>query len=198
MELHKQATNKKAGEGRPRRSISLATWSRDQKVCSVIQSNILGNFIDKDMHYERTGQMRAVKYLKESCYHHFECSVANSVAALMRKWYLNSTFQPYNYSQRFQEGADGTRINTSNLMYTWRVEIKERREYKIEGRLRWKGIRELREEYYSTKNYNCNQIQELYIRTYLLGLYQKWFSLNKTSLLHFIVIGISYNCHPTC
>jgi len=36
------------------RSISSAKQSRGQKLCSVIQSDILGNFIDKDMHYERT------------------------------------------------------------------------------------------------------------------------------------------------
>ena len=150
------------------------------------------------MHHECIGQMGSVKYLRESYYHRIEYFVANSLTALMRKWYLNSTFQPYNYSQRLQKGADGIRINTSNLMYMWMVEIKERREYKIEGRLKWKGIKELREEYCSTKNYTCNQIQELYIRTYLLGLYWKWFSLNKTILLHFIVIGISYNCYPTC
>ena len=131
--------NEKAREVKPRRSISSAKRSRDQKVCFVIQSNILGNSIDKDMHYERTWQMGAMKYLRESCYHCIECSVANFLAALMRKWYLNSTFQPYSYSQRLQEGVDGTRINTSNLMYTWRVKMKESRGYKIEERPEWKG-----------------------------------------------------------
>ena len=35
-------------------------------MCSVIQSNILGNSIDKDIHYERTEQMGVVKYLREN------------------------------------------------------------------------------------------------------------------------------------
>ena len=105
----------------------MAKRSKDQKVCSVIQSNILGNSIDNDMHYECTGQMGAVKYLRKSCYHRIKCSVANSQTALMRKLYLNSTFYPYSYSQRLQESADGTMINISNLIYTWRVETKERR-----------------------------------------------------------------------
>ena len=52
------------------------------------------------MHCERIGQMGARKYLKESCCHHIKCSVANSLAALMRKWCLNSNFQPYNYSPK--------------------------------------------------------------------------------------------------
>ena len=77
--------SRKAGEGRPRRSISSAKLSRRQKVCSIIQGDVLGNSIDKHMHYERTGQMGDEKYLRESCYHHIECSTANSLATLMRK-----------------------------------------------------------------------------------------------------------------
>ena len=134
------------------------------------------------MHHERTGQMGAVKYLKVSCSYRIECFVANSLTSLMRKWYLNSIFQPYNYSQRLQECADGTKINTSNLMYTWRVEMKEKREYKMERGPRWKGIGELREKYCNSKNCTCNQLQELYTRTNLLGLCRGRFSLDKTSL----------------
>ena len=67
-------------------------------MCSVIQSDIPGSSIDKDIYYERTEQMGVGKYLKESCYHRIECFAANSLAALMRKWYLNSSFQPYSYS----------------------------------------------------------------------------------------------------
>ena len=46
--------NEKAEEGRPRRSIFSAKRSRGQKVCFIIQSDIPGNSIDKDMHYECT------------------------------------------------------------------------------------------------------------------------------------------------
>ena len=57
----------------------------------------------------------------EICYHHIECSVSNSLAALMWKWYLSSNFQPYSYPQRFQKCANRTSINKiSNLIYTWR------------------------------------------------------------------------------
>ena len=55
---------------------------RGQKVRSAIQSNILGISIDKDACH---GGMEAMKYLRESCYHRIECSVVNSLAALMRK-----------------------------------------------------------------------------------------------------------------
>ena len=62
--------------------------------------------------HEGTGQRETIKYLRESYYHCIEYSVVNSLIALMRKWYLNSDFQPYSYSQRLQEGADGTRITS--------------------------------------------------------------------------------------
>ena len=104
-------------EGGPRRNASSTKQSRGQKIWSAIQSNIPGNSIDKDIHHESTGQRESMKYLRESCYHCIECSATNSLAALMWKCYLNSNFQPYNYSQRLQEGADGTRINASNLVY---------------------------------------------------------------------------------
>ena len=111
----------------PRRNASSAEQSRGLKVWSTIQGNIPGDSIDNDTYHESTRQREAMKYLRESFYNRIECSVANSLVALMRKWYLNINFQPYSYSQRFQEGADGTWINTSDLIYTWRVEMKERR-----------------------------------------------------------------------
>jgi len=77
--------NEKGGKGSSRRSISSAKRSRGQKVCFVIQSNILGNSIDKDMHHERTKQMGAMKYLRESYYYRIKYSAANYLAALIRK-----------------------------------------------------------------------------------------------------------------
>ena len=49
---------------------------------AAIQSNVLGVSIDKDT---RHGSMGVMKYLRESCYHRIKYSVANSLAALMRK-----------------------------------------------------------------------------------------------------------------
>ena len=68
-----------------RRNASLAEQNRGQKVWSAIKSNVLENSIDKDKYQEGTGQREAIKYLQESCYHDIECSVANLLAALMRK-----------------------------------------------------------------------------------------------------------------
>ena len=52
---------------------------------------------------------------------------------------MNSNFQPYSYPYKLQEGANETEINTSNLVYTWRVEMKEERKYKREEYLEERG-----------------------------------------------------------
>ena len=54
-------------------------------VYPIIQSDLSGNFTDRDVNYERTRGMEAQKYLRESYYHRIECFVANPLAALMRK-----------------------------------------------------------------------------------------------------------------
>ena len=108
----------------PRRNISSDKQSTDQSVYPIVQSDIPGNSTDKDVRHKRTRGIGAKKYLRESCYNRIECSVANSLAVLMRKGYLNSVFQPYNYPQRLLEDADGIRINPSNLPSRWRIKMK--------------------------------------------------------------------------
>ena len=49
------------------------------------QSDIPGSFNDRDVRHKRTRRRGTPKYLRESCYHRIECSVANSLATLMRK-----------------------------------------------------------------------------------------------------------------
>ena len=77
-------TVKARGEG-PRRNIPSAKQSKYQNVCHIIEGDITGSSIDKNVHYEHTGGMEVRKYLRESCYHRIECSVANSLDALMMK-----------------------------------------------------------------------------------------------------------------
>ena len=69
-------------EGGLRRDASSAKQSRGQRVRFAIQINVLGISVDKDAHH---GSIGAMKYLRESCYYRIKCSVANSLAALMRK-----------------------------------------------------------------------------------------------------------------
>jgi len=41
---------------------------------------------------------------------------------------LNNNIQPYSYPQRLWKDADGKMIKTSNLIYTRRAKMKQRRE----------------------------------------------------------------------
>ena len=98
----------------------------------IVQGDLLGNSTDMDVYYKCTGGMEVQKYLRERFYYCIECSVPNSLAALMRKWSLNSVFQPYSYPQKLQKGADGTKININNLLSTWKVKVRRKRWYKLE------------------------------------------------------------------
>ena len=67
-----------------RRNASLTRQSRGQKVQFSINSNVPENSIDYDKYQEESGQMKVMKYLRESCYHHIKYSAANSLTVLMR------------------------------------------------------------------------------------------------------------------
>ena len=98
----------KAGRGRSRRSISSAKRRRGQKVCFVIQNDVLGSSVDKDMHCERTRQMGVKKYLRKNCYHRIECSITNSLAVFMWRRSLNSAALVAPTHRRPVRMSDGT------------------------------------------------------------------------------------------
>ena len=75
----------KARRSGPRRNIPLVRRNEDQNVCLIIQGDILGGSIDKDVHYDRTELVGARKYLREICCHCIKCSAANFLAVSMRK-----------------------------------------------------------------------------------------------------------------
>ena len=49
------------------------------------QSDLLRISNNRDVRHKRTRKMGIQKYQRESCYHCIECSIANSMAALMMK-----------------------------------------------------------------------------------------------------------------
>ena len=49
------------------------------------QSDLPVKFNDKNIPHKHMRRKKTQKYLKESCYHCIECSVANSLATLMKK-----------------------------------------------------------------------------------------------------------------
>ena len=72
-----------AGKGCPRRNIPSAKRNEDQDVPPDIQGDVPEVSIDKYMHYECIGKMRARKYLKKGYCHCIKCSAANFLTALM-------------------------------------------------------------------------------------------------------------------
>ena len=79
-----------AGKGCLRRNIPSAKHNEDQDVPPDIQGDVLEVSIDKYMHYERIGKMRARKYLKKGYCHCIKCSAANFLAVLMWRRPLNN------------------------------------------------------------------------------------------------------------
>ena len=67
-----------------RRNASSTGQSRGQKVRFNIKSNVPDNSIDYDKYQEESGQMKVMKYLRESCYHHIKYFAANSLTVLIR------------------------------------------------------------------------------------------------------------------
>ena len=122
----------KAERGRPRRSIPSAKRRRGQKICSVIQNDVLGNSIDNDMHCKRTGQMGAKEYLRKSCYHHIECSAAKSLAVFMWRKLLNSVALVTPTHRGPIRVSDG--ISTQVVAWTinkWRAKIIQKEIYNV-------------------------------------------------------------------
>ena len=74
------------------------------------------------------------KYLRKNCYHRIECSAANSMAIFIWRRPLNSVALVAPTHREPMRVFDGTSINTSNLMSTWKVEMREEMWYKIGGK----------------------------------------------------------------
>ena len=122
----------KVGRSRSRRSISSAKRRRGQKVCSVVENDILRNSIDKDMHCERTGQMGAKKYLRKNCYHCIECFTTNSLTAFMWRRPLNSVVLVAPIHRELVGVSDGTSTQVVAWMIDkWRAKIIQREIYNV-------------------------------------------------------------------
>ena len=78
------------GRDCPRRNIPSAKCNEGRDMPPVIQGDVPGGSIDKDMHYEHTGRMGARKYLRKSYCHCIEYSTANFLATFMWKRPMNS------------------------------------------------------------------------------------------------------------
>ena len=81
--------------------IQVGGWSEEEyllghdkyssNMYSSNQGDLLGSSGDKDVHHKRIRMRGTQKYLRESCYHRIECTVATFLAAFMLRRPLNST-----------------------------------------------------------------------------------------------------------
>ena len=108
----------------PRKDASSAEQSRGQRMRFAIKSNVLDNSNVKDKYQEGTGQRKAVKYLRESYYHHIKCSATHFLVAFMWRRPLNNTTLAAPTHRRSKRVSDGT--NTQVVAWTinkWRAKV---------------------------------------------------------------------------
>ena len=101
-------------------------------MCSIVHNDVPESSINKDMHCKRTGQMGAKKYLRKSCYHRIECSIANSLATFMWRRPLNSAALVTPTHRGPVRVSDGT--STQVVTWTidkWRARIIQREIYNV-------------------------------------------------------------------
>ena len=81
---------------------------KNQDVSPVIQGEVLGGSIDKDLHYKHTGRMGVRKYLRKNYCHRIKCPAANFLAAFIWRRPLNSTALNTATHRRPEGVFDGT------------------------------------------------------------------------------------------
>ena len=65
----------------PKRNAFSVEQSQGWRVWSAIKSNVLDHSVDEDKYQEETGQRKAMKYVRKTCYHCIEYSATNSLTA---------------------------------------------------------------------------------------------------------------------
>ena len=99
-----------AGKGCSRRNIPSAKCNKDQNAPPVIQGDVPGVSINKNMHYERRRRMRARKYLRKGYCHRIKYFTANFLATLMWRRPLNSIVLAAPTHKGSRRVSDGTSI----------------------------------------------------------------------------------------
>ena len=101
-------------------------------VYPFVQSDLSGNSIYGDVHYEHIRGMEVQKYLREGCYHHIKYFAANFLATLIWRRPLNITTLVAPTHRGLVRVSDGT--STQVVAWTtdkWRAKIIERGIYNV-------------------------------------------------------------------
>ena len=76
--------------------------------CSNDHDDLLGSSNNKDVCHEHLRMMEPQKYLRESCYHHIECTAATFLAAFMLRRPLNNGVLATTTHRKPKKVSDGT------------------------------------------------------------------------------------------
>ena len=101
-------------------------------VYSTTQSDLPGNFTEKDMRYKRTRRRGARKYLRKSCYYCIECPATNFLVAFMWKRPLNSAALATTTHKTPERVFDETNTQVlAQMINKCRIKIVERELYNV-------------------------------------------------------------------
>ena len=150
-------------------------------VYSSYHDDLLGNSSDKDVYYKHTSMIGTWKYLKESCYHSIECTVATFLAVFMLRRPLNSATLATTTYRKLKKMSDGTGTQVrAQMINKYKVKMAQKEIYNGRDPPWEKGSKERKED---CSNLNCLFIQ-------LWSIYISVISLDQKSVDH----KISYLC----
>ena len=89
-----------------------------------------GSFGDKNVHHKCIRMMWTQKYLRESCYHHIECTTTTFLAAFMLRRSLNSAILATITHRKLERVSDGidTQVRTQ-MINNYRIKMVQRELY---------------------------------------------------------------------
>ena len=96
------------------------------------QGDLPGSSNDKGVHHKYIRMMGTQKYLRESCYHRIECTVATFLTAFMWRKLLNSaalTTTTYRKSKRVSDGT-GTQA-MAQMINKCRIKMVQKELYNV-------------------------------------------------------------------
>ena len=99
---------------------------------SNYHGDLLGSSNDKNVYHKRIRMMRTQKYLRESCYHRIECTVATFLAAFMLRRPLNSVSLATTTHKKPEKVSNGTDTQVrAQMINKYRIKMVQRELYNV-------------------------------------------------------------------
>ena len=96
------------------------------------QSDLPRSSIDRDVHHEHTRRRGTQKYLRKSCYHRIECTLATFLATLMWRRPLNSVALATTTHRKPGRVSDGTSTQVkAQMIDKCRIKMIKKKIYNV-------------------------------------------------------------------